>query len=246
MEYSQSAVLAFNIEFHKMRDTWNKDVDVFIALTEFSRRKFIEGGIDSSKIFVKPNFCREEKVDLFESRNPGNYFLFVGRLSEEKGVLNLLKTWDAISDFKLVIIGDGPLKSEVESCQNESIVYLGKKKHDEVLEYIKDAKALIFPSEWYETFGMVLIEALSIGTPVIVANIGSQKEIIRNNYTGLHYKAGDSESLKRAVYHLYSDDTMRHEMSENAKKEYSEKYTVGVNVKTLMSIYEFALTRNTE
>ena len=111
---SASAVVAAMLAAHKMLDTYRKKIDVFVALTEFSRRKFVEGGFPEDKIVVKPHFIESPKD---EARETGDYILYVGRLSEEKGVQTLVRAWtNGHSVPNLVIVGDGPLQTDVAAA----------------------------------------------------------------------------------------------------------------------------------
>jgi glycosyltransferase involved in cell wall biosynthesis len=157
-----SAVVAGMITLHRALGTWNL-VDRFIALTEFARQKFIEGGFPPEKISVKPNFVHP---DPGPGEGRGGYALFVGRLSPEKGLGTLLMAWERLGGkVPLKIVGDGPLAPEVQEAQKRipGVEWLGRKAPEEVYALMGEASFLVFPSEWYETFGRVAIEAFAKG-----------------------------------------------------------------------------------
>ncbi|WP_051428466.1 glycosyltransferase family 4 protein [Lebetimonas sp. JH369] len=135
-------------------------------------------------------------------------------------------------------MGEGPLKNEVlkYTKKNKNIKYLGFKSKKEIINLLKKSISLIFPSEWYEGFPMVLVETLSTGTPIITSDIGSQAEIVKDNYLGLHFIAGDFIDLRSKITEFFEkkDKTFY----QNARDEYLEKYTPEKNYKQLIDIYE--------
>jgi len=242
--YRNSAIGTFAlccmIELHKKLGTWHKHVDVFIALTEFSRDKFIEAGWPAGKIYVKPNFIEDRFNGVIRIDKKGGYAVFVGRLSEEKDIATLLESWRYIN-YPLKVIGEGPLELLVNSCENSMIEYLGKLPVDKVLEYVQHAEFLILPSICYEGFPMVLVEAMCCGTPAIVSKLGSMEEIIDDGVNGLHFAAGDSYDLSKKVKHLIENKPLAQEMAFQARLEYLAKYTPEKNYQMLMKIYHRAI-----
>ncbi|MEK3646555.1 glycosyltransferase family 4 protein [Aeribacillus sp. FSL M8-0235] len=237
-----SATLASMNYFHKKVKSWENKVDLFVTLTEFARNKYIQAGFPEDRIVVKPNFVYP---DPGVGQGLGDYALFVGRLTKEKGIKTLIKAWKKIgSTLPLKIIGEGPLVNLVkeDSKTYQGIEYLGKRDVNEVYDFMGEAKVLIFPSEWYETFGRVAVEAFAKGTPVIASNIGAISEIVRDGVTGLYFKPGDSEDLVEKVKIFLSDPHRINKMREFARKEYEEKYTADRNYEMLMEIYEKAIS----
>ncbi len=245
----QTAVVAHMIEYHRKRETWANKVDCLICLTEFAKSKFVEGGIPEDKLIVKPNFVD----DAFHHRNLSEiidqkeeFYLFIGRISEEKGVRSLVNAWNLMKSEsfpKLLILGDGPLKKELQkkSQENSRISWLGFVERDQVLATLAKAKALIFPSEWYEGMPMTILEAFSAATPVLSTNIGSQGEVVDHKRTGLHFAPGDEKSLMDVVEQFESMKQERKEMSLAARREYEEQYTPEVNREKLEWIYRMLL-----
>lgn len=242
----QTAVVAHMIEYHRKKETWKKKVDAFICLTEFAKKKFIEGGLPPDKLKVKPNFVMDSLKELYGGVPNGNresFYLFVGRISEEKGIRTLIRAWKklgASSRFKLVILGEGPLKSELEHSSHDmkNISWVGVAERSVVMEYLWKARALIFPSEWYEGMPMTILESFCMGTPVISSDIGSQKEIVTDHQTGLHFKKGSVESMIEAITLMDQKEELREDLGQAARKEYEMKYTPEVNYGKLLSIYE--------
>lgn len=238
-----SAVVTAMLSAHRASRTWARVVDVYIALTEFARRKFVEGGLPAEKIVVKPNFVRP---DPGVGGGRGGFALFVGRLSPEKGVATLLEAWDRLGkDIPLKIIGDGPLAGQVVSAAGRrlGVEYLGHKPVEEVRASMKEAGALVFPSEWYETFGRVAAESFAAGTPVVAADIGAVAEIIDDGRTGLRFRPGNARHLAEQVERLLSRPEEYARMRREARAEFEARYTAERNYGMLMEIYESALRR---
>jgi glycosyltransferase involved in cell wall biosynthesis len=228
------------VELHKKIGTWQTKVDRYIALTEFSKNKYIEAGWPAHKIAVKPNFIQDPfDGDTFVAKE-GGYSLFVGRLSEEKGVDILFESWANITG-KLKVIGDGPLKVFVESKSSGEIEFLGRKDKSDVLDLVRNADFIVMPSTWYEGFPMVLVEAFACGTPALVSRLGSMEEIVEDGVTGLHFEAGNSQDLAEKAQWLIDNPERMREMGQNARNEYLAKYTPEKNYAMLMDIYKQAI-----
>ncbi|HEX6891393.1 MAG TPA: glycosyltransferase [Chryseolinea sp.] len=237
----QTAGIAVMTTLHNLIGTWKNKVDKFITLTAFARSKFLDSRVKASahQFMLKPNFI-EDPGNGTEVRE--DFFLYVGRLSEEKGIRVLLNAFRK-TDLKLIIIGDGPLQSEVESVVNErrNILYLGFQPKSAIMDHLKRTKSLIVPSTWYEGFPLTILEALATGTPVIGSRLGGIAEIVTDKINGILFEAGDENSLIHALNELNSHDFKV--LSTNARTCYLENYTPERNYKMLMDIYQAAMTR---
>ncbi len=232
-----SAVLAHMISKHKKLETWNKKVDRIIALTEFSKNKFIEAGISAENISVKPNFINdplaERKIDLVVQRQGA---LYVGRLSHEKGIDVLLSAWGQI-DYPLTIVGDGPLRQQVEQCGLKNVRYMGQLNSDEVSEEMLKAAFLVMPSIWYEGFPMVLVEAFAHGLPVVASRIGNLAEIVSNGNPGRLFNPKDPSDLVNSVACLTNDCVELVKMQYRARSVYESMYSSNQNLLLMENIY---------
>ena len=164
-----TAVTAAMVSFHRTMRTWTRVVDRFVAPTEFSRNRFIAGGLPPDRIVVKPNFLRR---DPGVGTGDGGFVAFVGRLAPEKGVATLLGAWERLpGDLRLKVIGHGPLADRVRTAAAEDrrIEWLGELPLERVLAVVGDAACLVVPSICYETFGRTAVEAFAKGTPVIAS-----------------------------------------------------------------------------
>ena len=234
--YSASIAVASMLSIHRLVNTWNKMVDCYIALTEFSKEKFIEGGLSSIKIIVKPNFI----PDLGIGKGEGNFVLYVGRLSPEKGLHTLLEAWKKLGHIiTLKIVGDGDLQSKVEQTAKNSttIEYLGRQPLNKVYNLMGQAKALIFPSLWYEGLPRTIIEAFAAGTPVIASNLGSMSSLIQHQRTGLHFVSGNQQELIKQVNWMINNPERWKQMKIEARLEFESKYTAEKNYQQLIQIY---------
>jgi glycosyltransferase involved in cell wall biosynthesis len=233
-----SATVATMLSVHNMMGTWHKAVDLFIAYSQFARNKFIEAGYPESKLAFKTN-CLHPSPQRGEGK--GDYALFVGRLTVEKGVPTLLDAWEKISGaVPLKIIGDGPLAEEVaqRATKIPGVEFLGRRPLSEVYELMGDARCLIMSSQWYETFGRVIIEAFAKGTPVVASNIGAVGELVAHQKTGLHFAPGDAADLARQVLWLKDHPQEAQTMGDAARAEFEATYTAETNYQSLISIYQ--------
>ena len=240
-----SLATAVMLTTHRALGTWRNDVDAYITPTRFAREKFIEGGLPAEKIIVKPNFV-DPDPGFAESGGVGGYAIFVGRLSHEKGLDTLLAGWSHLRGaVKLKIVGDGPLADDVKAAaaRDAAIEWLGRRGVDEVMQLIGDAAVLIMPSNCYETFGRVAIEAFAKGTPVIASNHGAPADVVDEGRTGLRFTPGDGADLATKVRQLLADDAARLRMRSEVRREYESKYTGAANYEMLVSIYQRARAR---
>jgi glycosyltransferase involved in cell wall biosynthesis len=233
-----SGVTAAMLSVHRSLRTWTQQVDAYISLTDFARRKAIEGGLPAEKIFVKPNFVNP---DPGVGDGGGGFALYVGRLSVEKGLDTLLAAWKSLGDrLPLKIVGDGSLQDEVVAATQQlpNVEWLGRKPKSEVYDLMGAASCLIFPSKWYETFGRVAVEAFAKGTPVIAANIGAIAELVESDRTGVHFQPGDPDDLAAKIDWMLTHPDRWRAMRQNARAEFEAKYTAAQNYKRLMEIYQ--------
>lgn len=232
-----SSVTVAMLTAHRTLQTWTNQVDSYIALTNFSRNKLIEGGLPAKRIIVKSNFVHP---DPGVGSGLGGYALYVGRLSVEKGLDTLLAAWEQLGDaLPLKIVGDGPLSGDVASLAERlpQVEWLGRRSMPEVHNLMGEASVLIFPSKWYETFGRVAVEAFAKGTPVIAAKIGAIEELIDHGRTGLHFCPGDSSDLAETVRWVLTHPQELHQMRREARSEFEAKYTAKENYHQLLDIY---------
>ena len=238
-----SGAVAAMQSVHWATGTWVKAVDAYVALTGFARQKFIEGGLPPAKIMVKPNFV---DPDPGAGGGDGGYFLFVGRLSREKGVETLLAAWEQLRGrIPIKIVGDGPLAPEVAAAARRipELEWVGRQPRDRVLAMMKNAKALIFPSVWYEGFPMVMVEAYAVGLPVIASDLGSMSSLVDHGRTGLRFRPSDPQELANQAKWALAHPTELGKMREEARSEFEGNYTAKRNYRLLTKIYQTVAER---
>jgi len=240
-----TAAVALMLQVHRNRGTWKRSVHSYVALTNFAREKFIQGGLPSSAIHVKPNFLDSDPGERSAS---GRTFLFVGRLSAEKGVHTLLDAWQQIPrSIPLVIVGDGPLRRSLETAARvkglSNITFTGWLSKQDVYAAVKNATALIIPSVCYEGFPMTLVEAFACGTPVIGSNLGGVQEIVIDGRNGLHFAAGDANDLAGKVEWAWARPASLEAMGHAGRHDFEHLYSAETNYKRLLQIYEETVSR---
>jgi glycosyltransferase involved in cell wall biosynthesis len=219
---SATATLAASLALHHNRGTFDKDVDLYIAPSAGVRDRFVEAGTRSEQIVIKPHFIDPDPG----VREGGNYAVFVGRLSFEKGLETLLAAWEKLpGQVPLKIIGDGPLREKVLALAKSMphIQWLGRKPMQEIYDIVGNAACLIFPSRCYETFGRVAIEAYAVGTPVIASNHGAMADVVNEN-TGMLFKPGDPGDLARTIETFMADPTIFRGLRRFCRNEFLAKY----------------------
>jgi glycosyltransferase involved in cell wall biosynthesis len=241
-----TSVVTSMLVTHRALGTWQKRVDAYIALTEFGKEKFIAGGLPAAKISVKGNFVYP---DPGVAVGEGDYAVFVGRLSPEKGIETLLKAWEILRGqpgrpLGLKILGDGPMASNVReaAASNPLVQWLGRRPMNDVLEMVGNAMFLVCPSHWHETGGpKTVLEAFAKGTPVVASRLGIMQYVVDHGRTGLHFEAANPTDLARQARLLADDADLRARMRLAARSEFESKYTADQNYRLLMQIYERAI-----
>jgi glycosyltransferase involved in cell wall biosynthesis len=206
-------------------------IDKFICLTEFQKQLMIRAGFPANKLFVKANFLPDPKL-YQENALAGDYAIFVGRLSEEKGISALTQAWQNLS-IPLYVVGSGPLASRLP--QSPNIHYLGQKPHAELMQLIAKARFLVMNSTCYETFGLSIIEALSCGVPCLVPNIAALPELVQAGNLGGVFESENMQDMQEKAMELWGRAV---NMKANCRAEYLVKYTAKTNLDRLMQIYQ--------
>ena len=241
-----TAVTAAMLGVHRALGTYADQIDAYIALTQFARDKFLSAGFEAEKIHVKPNFL---DPDPGPGPGDGKFALFVGRLSEEKGIRPMLAAWQtAGSAIPLKICGDGPLAEEVKQAAetNPTLQWLGRRPLTEIIELMGRASMLIFPSLWYEGFPRTIVESFARGTPVIASRLGSMKELIQPNRTGQFFEPGDSQCLAQVVTTLAANPAALAAMRQSAREDFQKKYDGPRNYRLMLDIYRQAIDRRAQ
>ena len=235
-----TGALVWMITYNRWRGTFINQVNRYIALTDFAAGRLAAGGLPADRIEVKPNFLPTSPAPKNRRKQ---YAVYVGRLSPEKGVGTLLTAWRSVEGLPLKILGDGPLRRSLESQAREQgidVQFFGSLDRKDVLPIVGSALLQIVPSEWYEGFPMVILEAYACGTPVVASRIGSLAEIVPDGEVGLHFEAGNPVDLANKVNMLVSNPELVAKMGKKAREIFLLKYTAEQNFKMLMGIYQRA------
>jgi glycosyltransferase involved in cell wall biosynthesis len=237
-----SAVAGLGMAFHDQIGTWASKVSAFIALNTFAADKLGSFRIPRDKIFVKPNFAADRGL----GSGDGSYALFAGRLSAEKGVQTLIDA-DAAGELcmDVVLLGDGPLMDDVQRAATRPgsrLISKGFVKHDRILDYMRSARVLIMPSLWYEGLPLVIIEAFSLGLPVIGADVANTGALVQHGETGLLYPAGDHHALSSTLAWYAQNPAAAQYMRQSARAYYLAAHTPEKNYQRLIEIYEGSIT----
>jgi glycosyltransferase involved in cell wall biosynthesis len=231
----QSAALAAMLGVHRVLGTYRDKVTRYIALNEFCRRKFIEGGLPASRIAVKPNFA--DIARPVQTRREGG--LYVGRLSAEKGMGTLLHALKELPGVTIDVIGAGPEQGRLEG--HPQLRLLGWRKPEEIYERMRSASYLVMPSIWYENFPRTLVEAYANGLPVIASHLGAMAELIDHGHTGLLFTSGSAQDLARHLAWAEAFPAKMRAMGANARTRYEENFTPDRNYRQLADIYRDAI-----
>lgn len=224
----------------RKENLWSRRIDLFVALNTFQKNILVEhAGVPPEKIIVQPNFHDAPPSKPRKTGARPSEFLFVGRLSTEKGILTLLRAMKSLPDVHIAIAGDGPLREDVRrACNSPAHVWLGPLPRAELLERLANAHALLFASEWPEGCPTVILEALACGVPVIASNVPGAAELLTQEKTALFFEPGNAEALAACIRRLLANPQLQKDLSRNARESYLEGFTVEAGYKNLLANYK--------
>lgn len=224
---------------HRARRTYHTGVDRFIALTKFAAQRFIAHGLPPERIAVRGNCL---PFDPGAGDGAGGYALYVGRLSAEKGLRTLLRAWRHTPDIPLRVAGDGELRATLErEAAGLPVQFLGRIPAPEVIGLMQRAAMLVVPSEWYEGFPRVVVEAFATGTPVVATDIGGLAEVIDEGVNGFKFPKGSAEALAAAVTRLWQSPELRARHRAANRARFETEYSPGTGFASLGEIYRQVL-----
>jgi glycosyltransferase involved in cell wall biosynthesis len=226
-------------------DRW-KALDAVLTLSSAQRDLLIEAGYSPERVIVKPNFVAEHPGSA-DHGPPGTGFVYAGRWADTKGVQVILDAWALLERRgllpELTIIGSGPLEDEVArfAVDRPNVRVLGRVTRDECFEEFEQARAVLVPSVWEETFGLVVAEAMMFGRAAVCSNRGSFPDLITDGTDGLLVRPADPEALAAAVEKLHGDEALAARLGERARVTYESRFRPEPNMELLESIYERVL-----
>ncbi|MGA9389586.1 MAG: glycosyltransferase family 4 protein [Candidatus Sulfotelmatobacter sp.] len=237
---AQSITLVAEAYFHKWVGTYRKCVDRFLAPSQFVRDKFVEHGWDAAKFEVLPHFQLAKPV---RKRTIGKAsLLYFGRLSQEKGVEDLLRAMQRLPHVRLVIAGDGPERSNLQQLGTtlglSNVVFMGHMQGIELNQAIADASFTVLPSHAYETLGKTILESYAHARAVIASDLGSRRELVHDGKTGLLYKSGDVTELASAIEFLSARPDVAEKMGQAGRELIEKRYRPEAHYEKLVDLYE--------
>lgn len=234
---------AATVALHRMLGTWERQVDCFIALTDWQRTLLVGAGLPGAKVALKPNFFPgQPSVVPWRDREP--YAVFVGRLSSAKGVHTLVEAWGhwGAGAPELRLIGEGELRPLVEAASSRSSVrLLGRLTHQDTLAQVARARLLILPSEGFEAFPLVLREAFALGTPVVISDNPSMACLVSDGTEGAVFTRGDAASLLATVQSVWARPDCLRQYADAGRERYLALYEEGANYERLIALYKDAI-----
>lgn len=235
---AKSLIGVLEHKFYQHKKIWNK-IDVIISPSEFNKNKLETYGAKSKQNISLPNFV----YDIDTSKNEiGDYAFYLGRLSAEKGILNIIKSIGECENAKLIIAGDGPYKDEIVNyiSQNKlenKVSLVGYLNQEQAQEYLTKCRCLIFPSICYENCPYSILEAMAAGKPIVASDIGGISELVKDDVNGYLYKFANTDELTEKMKKIFESDEIVKRLSNNSKELYKQKYSAQRYYENLMNIY---------
>lgn len=199
-----ASILAYREAVSWTRERLEKCVDAFICPSQFMASKMEQGGFCKTKLISLCNFIDVEKCKRSDNFAKDDYYCFIGRLSHEKGARTLIEAANLLPDRKLVVIGGGSLENELRAVAGSHVEFVGFKQWDEIKTLVGRARFIVIPSEWYENNPLSVIEAESLGTPVLGANIGGIPELIQKGVSGMTFESRNVVDLKEKIELMFA------------------------------------------
>jgi glycosyltransferase involved in cell wall biosynthesis len=239
-----SLVTSFEMYFHRMIGIYDL-LDVIIAPSAFLRNKLLAYGFLPEKVVHIPNFV---DVDVYKPTNEHNgYFVYCGRLIEEKGLKTLLRAMRFVKTGKLLLVGAGPQRQELESFAQEhklqNVEFTGYLTGEALQDAVRGAMFAVLPSEWYENNPISILETFALGKPVIAANIGGIPEMITDGQEGLLFQSGSAEDLAEKITRLLTHAEECTVMGREARKKVVEQFHPMRHYERILAVYEKLLAQ---
>lgn len=232
--YLATAAQAHVIQHHRKIGTWDNYIDKYVCLTEFQRDKVFDDKL-KEKVFIKANFLAQSELETFQ----GDFFLFVGRLNNSKGLQDLLYLFEKNKKSKFILIGKSDDPSVLDKFRN--VTHLGERNREVVLDHMSKCKAVIFPSKYYEGMPMVILEAFSMGKAVISRDRGAMASMIDHSVNGIKYE--NLNDLVESIEYLDENPEIASRLGQAAFKSYQEKYTEEKGYDNLINLYSEVISQ---
>ncbi|MEU5512116.1 glycosyltransferase [Streptomyces fungicidicus] len=242
---SRLATVPLAVSLSANRRRWWTGVERFLCISAAQRDVLVRAGMPAERLAVKHNFVPEPGV---RRTGAGEHLLYLGRLAEAKGVRLLMAAWDELAaaggvGVPLVIAGTGPLEDEVTAwaAGRDDVRYAGLYDTDRCRRAIAGAVAVVAPSTWLEAFGLVAVEAMAAGVPVVAAGHGAFTELVEDGGTGLLHRPGDAASLASRIRRITAEEDRNREMGLAARRRYERGFSPAVGLERLLEEYRTAI-----
>jgi glycosyltransferase involved in cell wall biosynthesis len=240
-----SALCAFELYAHRRSGVYERHVSRFIVPSRFYLRKLRESGLPADRLVWVPSYTDVRRYDPVYGG--GDYYLYIGRLSDEKGLPTLVEAAAAVPHATLVIAGEGPLRSvlaaRVEERKLSHVKVVGPKYGQELIDLVRHARFSVIPSEWYENCPRSCIESFASGTPVIGADIGGIPEMVDDGVNGLLFPSFDTDALRQRIEYLWDRPSVVADMGRMARAKAEREYSTRAHLDRLLAVYEQAMGR---
>jgi glycosyltransferase involved in cell wall biosynthesis len=234
-----SMTLVAEAYFHKLVGSYRVCVDCFLAPSQFVRDKFVEHGWDHAKFEVLPHFQTLKPLVALRDQNPP--LLYFGRLSQEKGVADLLHAMQRLPNLRLIVAGDGPERNKLEQTAVElglrNVEFAGHIQGAELDRAIEKSRFTVLPSHAYETLGKTILESYAQARAVVATDLGSRRELVQAGKTGLLYRTGDVDELTSAIQLLCSQPELADRMGRAGREQLRSRYRPAVHYEALIAVY---------
>lgn len=241
-----SLMIAVESSLHRACRIHEKNIDIFHVPSRFMGQKFKQAGVGKGKI--RHLFYTINLADFEPHFFAGDYLLYFGRLADEKGIMTLLRASRAYPAAPLYIVGDGPQRAELEAFVREhdlkNVTFCGLKSGDDLAELVKNARAIIVPSEWYDNSPLVIYEAFAYGKPVICSKMGGMPELVDHDENGYHFDAGDSRQLSTLMARIWENPGMAIAFGKSARDKAEREFDPQVHYDKMMGWYRELVAGN--
>ncbi|BAE50244.1 glycosyltransferase family 4 protein [Paramagnetospirillum magneticum] len=232
---ASAAVAAMNC-WHHLAGTWRRNVDLFLVGSDFARRRFVAAGLPAERIALKPNTVCDPGAEAASWRRPRRGAVFLGRLSPEKGIADLIRAWRDMG-HRLTIVGDGPLAAALRAEASSEVDFAGWQDPARVSSILSEAALLCLPSRCYEQWPLVVAEAAAHGLPILASDLGALESLVEEDVTGKRVTPGDVDAWRDAARTLLDSPALLAAMGQNARQVYACRYSPQVVTDLLLGHY---------
>lgn len=239
--YAMSFAQGLAYKFHRSRKSYELAVKKFITPSAFMRDQLIAHGFDSKQVVHVPHFVDiTDKVPEYADKG---YILYMGRLTEEKGVEVLLRAMEGLPHVPCKIVGTGPQETQLhlQGDRMAHVTFEGYQSGRALWEFIRGARVVVIPSVWNEVFGLVALEAMAFGKPVIASNIGALPEVVIDRHTGFLVPAADVHALREAISRVAEDPILATQMGRAGRALVEREFNAEKHYLRLMEVYRDAM-----